>query len=92
LIWHPNEQNYLSIPFIRESNVPRGCGKILEIPDEREVRFLEADFKNLDRGSIIRQITSVGWYGYLLEPNNCASNKTKKEKYKENKISMFWMN
>ena len=89
MVWHPNEQNYLSIPFIRESNVSRGCGKILEIPDEREVSFWGPISKNFDRGSIIRRITSVGWYEYLLEPHNCASKKSKKKNTKKTKFQCF---
>ena len=60
--------------------------------NSRELSFWGPISKNLDRGSIIRQITSVGWYRYLQEPHNCASDRSEKEKYKENKILMFWMN
>ena len=37
-MWHPSKRNYLSVPFIRDRNNSRACGKILEIPEERTGR------------------------------------------------------
>ena len=36
-IWHPSEQNYMYffVHFKRDSNISRGCAKILEIPEGR---------------------------------------------------------
>ena len=32
-IWHPSKRNYLSVPFLRDRNNSRACGKNLEIPE-----------------------------------------------------------
>ena len=32
-MWHPSKRNYLSVPFIRDRNNFRACGKNLEIPE-----------------------------------------------------------
>ena len=29
-IWHPSEQNYLLFTSVRDSNISRGCAKILK--------------------------------------------------------------
>ena len=48
---------------IRESNISRGCAKILEIPEGRGVNF-GGRFWKIQRGEgVIRQIPSVGGGG-----------------------------
>ena len=63
---------------IRESNISRGCAKILEIPEGRGVNF-GGRFWKIQRGEgVIRQIPSVGGggrgHGYFLKPHNKIKN------------------
>ena len=58
---------------IRESNISRGCAKILEIPEGRGVNFGGRFWKIQRGGGVIRQIPSVGGgggHGYFLKPHN----------------------
>ena len=62
---------------IRDSNISRGCAKILEIPEGRWGTFWGRFWKIQRGGGVIRQIPSVGGggggrYGYFLEPHNVS--------------------
>ena len=60
---------------IRESNISRGCAKILEIPEGRGVNFGGRFWKIQRGGGVIRQIPSVGGGdAYFLKPHNKIKN------------------
>ena len=55
---------------VRDSNISRGCVKILETPEGGGGNFVGRFWKIQWERGVIRQIPSVGWYGSFLEPNN----------------------
>ena len=58
---------------IRDSKISRECAKILEIPEGRGGgKFWGPILENPEEGGVIRQIPSLGGYGYFLEPHNVS--------------------
>ena len=60
---------------IRESNISRGCAKILEIPEGRGVNFGGRFWKIQRGGGVIRQIPSVGGGGARIFSKTTQKNK-----------------
>ena len=55
---------------VRDSKISRGCAKILEILEGRGGgKFGGPILENPEGRGVIRQIPSVGGYGYFLEPH-----------------------
>ena len=62
---------------IRDSNISKGCAKILEIPEGRGGKFWGLILKNPEGRGVIGQIPSVGvvWiFSGTVEPHNVSSN------------------
>ena len=66
-----NKTSYL-FTSIRDSNISRGCAKILEIPEGRGVNLGGGDqyWKIQRGGGSYGKSPPWGWYGYFLDPHN----------------------